>query len=78
MVWWNTLRLRSNRPAVRQQGLESLGATEGSRLLEPLIAGLGDVDARVRCAAVRGIARLKGEQSVAALVTALQDSDFMP
>ena len=73
MGLWNTIRLKSSSPEVRRKALESLDTTRHARALEPLLAGLGDEDAQVRCAAVRGLAQIEGDESVAALVSALHD-----
>jgi len=75
MVWWNTLRLRSNSPEVRRKALESLDVSKNTRAraLELLLAGLGDEDAQVRCAAVEGLERISDDQAMAARITALQD-----
>jgi hypothetical protein len=45
MVWWNTLRLKSNSPEVRSKALERLDPARDARSLELLLAGLGDEDA---------------------------------
>ena len=73
MVWWNTLRLKSNSPEVRSKALERLDPARDARSLELLLAGLGDEDAQVRCAAVKGLEPVKDDQSLIALTTALQD-----
>ena len=51
MVWWNTLRLKSNSPEVRRKALENLDATGDPRALELLVAGAGG---RGRPGALRG------------------------
>ena len=58
MVWWNTLRLKSNSPEVRRKAIENLDPTRDARALDQLLAGLGDEDSQVRCAAVRGLAQV--------------------
>jgi HEAT repeat protein len=75
MVWLNKLRLRSNSPDVRRKALESLDATENTRVrsLGLLLAGLGDEDAQVRCAAVKGLEQIPDDQAMVARITALQD-----
>ena len=73
MVWWNTLRLRSNSPEVRRKALESLDAAGDARALELLIAGLDDEDAQVRLAAIKGLGQIRDHQSVTALVNTLRD-----
>ena len=47
MVWWNTLRLKSNNPEVRRKALETLDAAD-PRMHERLVASLRDDDAQVR------------------------------
>ena len=73
MVWLNTLRLKSNSPEVRRKALETLDPAGNARALELLLAGLSDEDAQVRCAAVKGLERARDDQSMAALIDALQD-----
>ena len=73
MVWWNTLRLKSNCPEVRRKALESLNPTRDARAFELLLASLGDEDAQVRCAAVKGLEQVRDDPSMIALATALKD-----
>ena len=72
MVWWNNLRLKSKDPRTRIKAIETLVPGD-PRSFELLVAGMGDTEFLVRCAAARGLGALQEEQAVEPLTAGLHD-----
>ena len=56
--WWTLLQLKSGSSERRQQAAETLGASNDSRAIGPLVAALGDKHFNVRHARIRGISSI--------------------
>src|SRR2546428_13853211 len=72
MAWWNNLKFNSKNPEVRRKAIESLQPSGDSRMVELLVAALGDPDAGVRFAAAKAFEQVNDDKSAQSLMAALQ------
>ena len=75
MNWWTQQKLKSRISRIRLKTVEKLAAREGQQAVKFLAPMVADPDLRVRKAVVQALSGSQDKLAVAALVSALRDSD---